>query len=289
MNEITHQVYGDTCFIIPTKHEKSMAIAPPFWEKLGASVLEYVVDTDTLGTFSGEVERKGNALECARRKCEWTLELLGDKTDHVLASEGSFGPHPYIPFLPCDHEILYFIDRRRGFHLHLSLLSEKTNYQMKLLSSMEELLAFAEAAQFPLHALILRPNGSETRSPIFKDLNTEAALERAFSDALKLSNAGRVWVETDMRAQMNPSRMAVIADLAAEMAARLATACPQCASPGWGRVRSEKGLRCEYCHQTTEMIADEIYGCVLCDHSEKRARADGLNVAPQLHCGWCNP
>ena len=55
--------YAGSCFILTTKHAKSIAIAPPFWEKLEASVLEYVVDTDALGTFSGEVEREGNALE----------------------------------------------------------------------------------------------------------------------------------------------------------------------------------------------------------------------------------
>jgi hypothetical protein len=69
--------YAGSCFILTTKHAKSIAIAPPFWEKLEASVLEYVVDTDALGTFSGEVEREGNALQCARRKCEWSLERLG--------------------------------------------------------------------------------------------------------------------------------------------------------------------------------------------------------------------
>ncbi|MFZ4541386.1 MAG: DUF6671 family protein [Rickettsiales bacterium] len=117
------QAYHGTCIIIPTKHAKSIAIAPPFWAMLGASVLEYYVDTDTLGTFSGEVEREGNALECARRKCECALELLGDKVEYCIASEGGFGPHPQIPFLPCDQQIS-FLDRKRGFHLHMVLVTE---------------------------------------------------------------------------------------------------------------------------------------------------------------------
>jgi len=96
-------------------------------EKLGAPVLEYLVDTDTLGTFSGEVERKGCGLECAGRKCAWGLQLVGNKVAYGLASEGSFGPHPFIPFLPCNQEILYFIDLQRGFHLPLLHISEKTN------------------------------------------------------------------------------------------------------------------------------------------------------------------
>ena len=282
------QVYQGACIIIPTKHAKSIAIAPPFWGRLGASVLECYVDTDTLGTFSGEVEREGNALECARRKCDWAMDLLGDKVEYCIASEGSFGPHPQIPFLPCDQEILYFIDRKRGFHLHLVHVTEKTNYQMKALESWEQLQQFGESAQFPSHALIVRPNNRDSNL-LFKGIDTQDALEDAFKESLKASADGEVWVETDMRAQYNPSRMTAIGELADKLAQRLATLCPKCAAPGWGRIRAEKGLRCEYCDQATEMIAHEIYGCVLCDHTETTSRTDGLKAAPQMHCGWCNP
>jgi hypothetical protein len=281
--------YAGSCFILTTKHAKSIAVSPPFWEILEASVLEYLVDTDLLGTFSGEVEREGNALECARRKCEWSLDRLGEKVDYALASEGSFGPHPFIPFLPCDQEILYFIDRKRGFHLHLVHLSEKTNYQMKALSSLEELQTFAEAAQFPSHALIVRPNSRDDKAVLYKGIDTQDGLEVVFRESLKHSHDGKVWVETDMRAQFNPSRMSVISELAEKMAQRLATLCPKCQTPGWGKVRVEKGLHCEYCDQATEMIASEIYGCVLCEHAETLPRADGMKAAPQQHCGWCNP
>jgi len=281
------QAYHGVCIILPTKHAKSVAIAPPFWERLGASVLEYLVDTDTLGTFSGEVEREGNALECARRKCEWGLDLLGDRAEYGLASEGSFGPHPFIPFLPCDQEVLYFIDRKRSFHLHMVHFSNKTNYRMKALGSFEELQKFANSAQFPSHALILRPNNRENNHPLFKGIDTQDTLEHAFKESRKHSADGQVWVETDMRAQFNPSRMTAIGELADKLAERLATACPSCASPGWGRIHAEKGLHCEYCDQATEMIAHEIYGCVLCDHTVRQPRADGLKAAPQMHCGWC--
>lgn len=283
------QAYRGACFILPTKHAKSIAIAPPFWDKLGASILEYLVDTDTLGTFSGEVERQGNALECARRKCEWALELLGDKVEYCLASEGSFGPHPFIPFLPCDHEILYFIDRRHGFHLHLSHLSEKTNYRTEAVDSLEALQKLAEEAQFPSHALILRPNGRETKLPLFKGIDAQDALKEAYKECLKHSTDGKVWVETDMRAQFNPSRMEVIGEIAIKMADRLSTLCPACNAPGWGCVGIEKGLRCEYCDQATEMVYREVFSCVLCEHTEINPRTDGLISAPQQHCGWCNP
>jgi hypothetical protein len=281
--------YAGSCFILTTKHAKSIAIAPQLWEKLGASVLEYVMDTDQLGTFSGEIERKGTALECARRKCEWLLEQLGDKVEFALASEGSFGPHPFIPFLPCDQEILYFIDRRHGFHLHLSHLSEKTNYRTETVNSLEALQKLAQEAQFPSHALILRPNGRKTKAPIFKGVDTQSALEEAFKECIKNASKGKVFVETDMRAQFNPSRMGVISELADKLAKRLSTPCPKCSTPGWGKVRVEQGLECTLCGSETELVKSEIFGCVKCDHEETTGRADGLINADPGDCNYCNP
>ena len=46
------QAYQGACIILPTKHAKSIAIAPPFWERLGASVLEYVIDTHILDNIA---------------------------------------------------------------------------------------------------------------------------------------------------------------------------------------------------------------------------------------------
>ena len=281
--------YAGSCIVLTTKHAKSIAIASPFWDNLKASMVEYPMDTDQLGTFTGEVERVGNALECARRKCEWSLERLGDKVEFALASEGSFGPHPFIPFVACDHEILYFIDRKHDFHLHLSHLSPKTNYCMKAVDSLEDLQIFAEAAQFPSHALILCPHDRDTKMPIFKGVESQTALEDAFRECRKHSSDGKVWAETDMRAMFNPSRMEVIGELAAKLSDRLATHCPKCSLPGWGKVRVEKGLECTWCRSETELVKAEIFGCVKCDYEETRQRADGLTQAEPRNCSYCNP
>jgi hypothetical protein len=285
----SNQPYLGATVILPTKHAKSLAVAPPFWSHLKADVLEYVTDTDQLGTFSGEIERHGNALDCARRKCELPFEMLGKRVEYCLASEGSFGPHPLVPFLARDQEILYFIDRRRGFHLHLVQASEKTNYQMKVVSTLDELQDFAKSAQFPSHALVLRPNDRSSRDVLFKGIVDNTVLKRSFESAICSSRDGLVWAETDMRAQFNPSRMAVIGELADRMARRLATACPSCNAPGWGIITTETGLVCEECGQPTDMILHEIHGCVLCSHRETLPRSDGLQIAPQMYCQFCNP
>ena len=286
---ISNQPYLGATVILPTKHAKSLAVAPPFWSHLKADVLEYVIDTDQLGTFSGEVERSGNALDCARRKCEWGFELLGDRIDYCLASEGSFGPHPAIPFLARDQEILYFIDRRLDFHLHIVHASEKTNYQMKAVSTLDELQEFATSAQFPSHALVMRPNDRSSKDVLFKGIMDQNVLIEFFERAKHTSSDGLVWVETDMRARFNPTRMAVIGELADKMARRLATTCPSCNTPGWGIVKTEKGLICQGCEQPTEMILHEVFGCVLCSHRQTLPRSDGFQTAPQMYCDFCNP
>lgn len=285
----TNEYYSGATIIMPTKHAKSLAVAPPFWKHLEASVLEFVIDTDVLGTFSGEVERKGNALDCARRKCELGIELLCGRADYCLSSEGSFGPHPLVPFLARDQEIFYFIDLKRGFHLHLVHASEKTNYHAKAIGSLDELAEFASSASFPSHALVLRPNDRSKCDLLFKGIVDPEILLSSYQKAKDVSSDRLVWVETDMRAQFNPSRMAVIGELAEKLAKRLSTVCPSCKTPGWGIVEVENGLRCEYCDQPTEMILQEIYGCVLCEHRETKPRSDGLNAAPQMHCMHCNP
>ncbi len=290
MQRATHgprSPYENCQIVLTTKHEKVVAIRPAFQELLSAEVVECEFDTDQLGTFSGEVERPGTALECARRKCVAGMRLAGAK--YGLASEGSFGPHPTIPFFACDYEILYFIDQERGIQVHESILSEKTNYRTACLGSFQELDQFAEKSRFPSHALIIRPNVWRDRSVIFKGIQSQDVMHHAFSQCLNLSEDGRVWVETDMRAHVNPSRMAVIGELALKLGKRLATECPSCKTPGWGVVSYEKGLRCEYCNLPTELVSFEISGCPSCQFSERKGRSDGQKSASQRYCGWCNP
>ena len=279
--------YEGCRIVLTTKHRKQDAIGPAICELLSAEIVTFEFDTDTLGTFSGEIERKGTALDCSRRKCELGIEASNAK--YAIASEGCFGPHPSSPLVPCDNELLYFIDRRRGFCLHESLVSTTTNYRMKSLGSYEELVRFGKNVKFPSHALIVRPNVSQDKSVIFKGIQSADELVRAFEESQRNSSDGDVWVETDMRAHMNPTRMSMIAELAVKLCRRLLEECPACKAPGWGMVGTERGLPCEYCNFPTDMISSEIHGCVLCDHNEITSRSDGLTFSSAKYCARCNP
>jgi uncharacterized protein YbcC (UPF0753/DUF2309 family) len=279
--------YADKTCVIATMHDKEKAIAPAFLDSLGLKMIKAKMDTDQLGTFTGEVERKGTALTCARHKCE--LAMKESKVTIGIASEGSFGPHPFIPFVACDQEILYFMDQERGFVLHQSLLSTKTNYRAEAFSDLQRLKTFCEQALFPSHALIVRPNKSNKKAFIVKGIQAHDMLEETFLKCCCLSDDGKALVETDMRAHMNPTRMAVIRELADSFAKRLATPCPLCHNPGWGVVDIQKGLECEMCGSETERVKFEVFGCPKCIHKENRPRQDGLTFANPQYCGWCNP
>lgn len=278
-------LYKNTRIILTTKHQKSSAIGPVFSEMLGATIIEKNLDTDSLGTFSGEISRKGSAYDCVKEKCLWGLEH--ESFEYGLASEGSFGPHPYIPGLPCGKELLYFFDKKRNFELCVETLSFKTNYQMSEILNEKELFKFAEKALFPSHALIIRPFPRDNNSEIFKGIQNMQQLTDAFTFAKKQSPVAKVWVETDMRAHLNPTRMESIQLLAVQLAKRLLCLCQACSTPGFGKVGSEKGLPCKLCGLPTEQVKAEIMGCVKCDYVEYvPCMFEGEAGA---YCQYCNP
>lgn len=288
LKKSVHTEYFGCQFVLTTKHKKSIALNAPIETILGATVHENIVDTDTLGTFSGEIHRKHSALDTVKKKAYWGIEST--HASYALASEGSFGPHPMTPFIPANHEILYFIDTKKKFELHVSNIFLKTNYEMKKISLYEELLLFAEKIFFPSHALILCPFPKNAQpGPLFKGIQDISMLESAFLEAKKYSKENAVWVETDMRAHLNPSRMNNIQLLGEQLAQRLSCYCPKCSTPGWGKVKTETGLPCKWCQLPTDQIKNVILGCTKCSYQQHSPPDHGNEYSDPAHCHYCNP
>ena len=96
--------------IIATKHKKENVIAPLFRKAFEVECfVDPFFDTDSLGTFTGEIERKEDPVTTLRQKCLLAMESNG--CDLGIASEGSFGPHPSFFFMPSDDELMIFIDK----------------------------------------------------------------------------------------------------------------------------------------------------------------------------------
>lgn len=280
--------YAGRTIALTTKHGKDRAVSLPLRLGLGASlVVPEAIDTDALGTFTGEIPRVGTPRETAARKARLGMAAL--ELPLGLASEGSFGPDPAVPFIAIDHELLIFIDDELGITLCEQILTTETNYTFADASSVAGLESFLCRAQFPSHAVIVRPRTGGEPGDIRKGIQSLAELETALGMAARRSDDGLAHVETDMRAHFNPLRARVIRRLAFTLALRLRTHCPACDTPGWGRVDVAPGLPCRWCGSPTDLVLHEIHACPRCDHREHRPRTDDLTVADPSQCSYCNP
>lgn len=278
--------YAGQPICLTTLHGKQRALARPFALGLAASLEVSGCDTNALGTFSGEVERLGDALSTCRRKALLGLESTGLRLG--LASEASFGPHPALPLLPVGQELLVFVDLHRQISVVEQQLDWRTNYSQKLLAPGEDPAPWLKQVGFPSHGVFARPAGSPT-GPWHRDLADGAALREALEACRRRDPQGQVWLETDMRAHRNPRRMRSIRRLGVALVRRLATPCPGCGAPGWGLLHTEPGLPCGWCSAPTALAAIEVWGCEACGHRQRRPRRDGLKQADPGQCPWCNP
>lgn len=271
--------------VLLTKHGKERAIRPAFEARTGCELLVHAdFDTDRFGTFTREVARPGSQLDAARIKARKGMELTG--LDLGLASEGTFGPHPAIPFLPWNCELVLLLDDRIGLELHGEYAGENTNYGHALVAGWDEAAEFARSAGFPAHALVLRPD-HDAHPAIEKGIASWDCLREALTAALTASATGRAFLETDMRAHVNPTRMANIRAAAEDLVRKMLSPCPACGQPGFAPVRRVTGLPCELCGEPTPLVACVVHACSKCGFSREDPVKE--RTAPPDVCPCCNP
>ncbi|MDH6257547.1 DUF6671 family protein [Bradyrhizobium sp. BR13661] len=280
--------YAGRKAVLATMHSKHTAVAPALRAGVGLEIVTATgIDTDQLGTFSGEIPRNGTMLEVAISKTRLGMKASGLSLG--LATEGTFGPHPALPFLAAGIELMTFVDDERKIVVSESFVAPHTNFDYLVVAPGEDLKGFLDRVGFPSHALIVRPNEGSPSQGLVKGILDASDLGRAIAVAASLSSDGKAQLETDMRAHLNPTRMQSLALLAEKLAKRLATACPECDAPGFGRTETREGLLCEACGAPTQMIATEVFSCASCSYREDRPRFDGLRKAPPGSCPECNP
>lgn len=268
-----------------TQHGKESVLAPILKESIGCIVTKVEgYDTDLLGTFSRDIPRAGSQIDAARKKARIGMDLA--RLPLGLASEGSFGPDPFAGMFPWNVEILIWIDNESGIEV-VAMAQGKSNQAHLLTDSWEEAEAFAQQAGFPQHHLIVRPE-SENDPRIRKGITNWADFQASFADALKMSENHRAYIETDMRAHVNPTRMENIKTASEELARKLSSACPACGTPGYWIVERLEGLPCKRCGQPTREIRAEVYGCCKCAHRVTVERCDSEYADPG-RCDHCNP
>jgi hypothetical protein len=271
--------------IIATMHKKEEVIAPLFYERLGVNVIiPEGLDTDLFGTFTGEIERDADPVTTAEKKCLAAAEKFNCSL--VLASEGSFGPHPAFYFAPCDDEVMIFMDLINGFEVSARKISGDTNFNGKSVKSWEEAEEFGASALFPSHSLIVRAS-EKINEGMVKGIREPGKYRQVVEGFLH--QFGHAFIETDMRAMHNPTRMKVIGEVAMKLVETLNRFCPACQIPGFDVVEITNGLPCEFCTAPTRSTLAYIYGCKKCGHREESKYPHGKTLESPMYCDRCNP
>lgn len=278
--------FAGRSIMLATMHHKERAFGPVLAERLGIEIIVPTgLDTDVLGTFTGEVPRQGSIEETAIAKAR--LANVATVHELILASEGAYGPHPYLPLVGAGVELVVLLDTRTGRVIREHLLDDRPVYDHIEIGSAADLDAFLTRIKFPDHAVIARR--SDRVDNVVKGIRDRLQLDAVLGHLSREADGGPLFLQTDMRAHLNTRRMETLGRLAEKLAVRLTTGCPACEAAGFGMRETRKGLSCAWCGLATELVAIEVWTCTACGHSEDRPRRDGLRQADPGQCPRCNP
>ena len=267
--------------LLVTKHGKQHLLAPVFAES-GWTLDTVYADTDSLGTFSGDVPRRHSPLETARRKALLGAEL-GD-APWLVASEGSIGSR--WPGIVDDVELVALVARDthtvvRGRAVGYGLRA--VQFQVDSTTTESEIIRRCTDADLPRHRLLVATSDRGDRA-----IGDLAHVEDVLDACQRLARPHRtLTVQTDFRAHLCPSRQTVIIDAAKDLMLRMSQECPTCGAPGFGEEKSVPGRPCADCGAPTDDAIAQRWACPTCTFQEDRPmKGEGADPA---HCSWCNP
>lgn len=278
-------MFENRAIVIATMHKKESVIAPLLEDSFNLKcIVPSEFDSDSLGTFSGEIERKSDPLSTLRQKC--LIALKTSNTDLAIASEGSFGAHPSLFFAQANDELVMLLDTKNKIEIVARELSTETNFAAQTIKNEAELIEFAERVQFPSHGIIIRTDKKDY-SKIYKGITNWEDLKFHF-EQIKKEN-GTAYVETDMRALFNPTRMKNIQKATQKLIVKMKSCCPKCQTPGFGISEAIPGLPCEWCGKPTASVLKYCLTCKKCSHLEEKMYPNNKTVESPEFCDYCNP
>jgi hypothetical protein len=278
-------MFENRTIVIATMHKKESVIVPLLEDNFNLKcIVPSEFNSDSLGTFSGEIERKEDPISTLRQKC--LLALKTSKLDLAIASEGSFGAHPSLFFAQANDELVMLLDTKNDLEIVARELSTETNFAAQTIKNEAELIEFTNKVQFPSHGIILRKSEKDF-TKIYKGITNWEDLKFHFEE-IKKEN-GTAYVETDMRAMFNPTRMKNIQKATKKLVEKMKTCCPNCQTPGFEITEAIPGLPCEWCGKPTASVLKYRLACKKCSHIEEKIFPNNKTVESPEFCNACNP
>lgn len=267
-----------------TKHGKEAVIGKVMHENLGIGIIHVnSFDTDLFGTFTRDVARQGNQIEAARAKAIKGAEIADTKLG--LASEGLFTGDPFLGTFPWNNELVILIDRNNEFEI-TGFSSNYAQSYSAIVSSRDDIDEHLKKAAFPSHHLVLRQDSSESKE-FRKGISSRDEFDELIKYFFKKSESGKVFLENDLRAFANPTRMENIRTATINLAEKMRSLCPACHAPGFWITKTIPGLQCVACGNQTKAIKAKVYECKKCSHIELIESKELF--AEQGKCDSCNP
>lgn len=279
--------YRDALVGVVTKHEKTPILAAALSGPGGLRLLPVDVDTDVLGTFTGDVPRQAGPVATAITKARLGITAAGHQI--AIAWEGSFGPHPAVGVVTFHTEIVAFVDAQEDLVILGRAQGLAPWTRTVVISPGEDLDDLG--LDPPHHRLVVRPEDAVShhqQQGITKGIGSATDLRTAVRRAARWSRTGQVRVETDLRAHMCRMRHPLILQAAQDLAERLSQCCDRCGAPGFGRAEIIRGAPCRRCGTPTDTIVAAIDACPACDH-RVRHPADSIGSGDPGTCPQCNP
>ena len=268
--------------VLVTHHAKESVIAPVASE-FGWTLEGLDADTDSLGTFTGAVARRGTPLETALAKAR--LARGRHDAPYAWASEGTISP--YAGLLAVDHEVVVSegpeqsVVCGRATSLEIVAVSLDIEPQWGAEEALTRILTLTGPDWGGHHLCVVPLADPRSARSAVGDVD---ALAGALSE--HRAKDGPVRVQTDFRAHLCPSRRLVIAAAARDLLERLAARCPRCGARGFGEEGGVAGLPCAQCATPTDELRSRVWRCGRCAHEEHR---DLDGAADPSRCPRCNP
>lgn len=177
------------------------------------------------------------------------------------------------------------MDAKNDLKIVVIVFILETNFNGFNIANEIELLEFANRAKFPSHELLIKPF-ENNYSKVVKGILKWDALKMNFEEFKK--EFGSVYIETDIRANFNLSRMKVIAYATKKLLDAVLSKCPKCEVSGFVVTDVLAGLRCSWCNCATQSTLSFVYICKKCEFTEEVFYPHEKTKEDPAYCGYRN-